>query len=93
MINYIKYLRSNSRGYWFKRKLFGWGWVPVKWQGWVFLAAWIGLFTEFFLIVQRNSYSVADALLEMLIPAALLIIILFLVCYGTGEKPAWSWGR
>ena len=29
---YIQYLKDNPQGYWFRRKLFGWGWVPVKWQ-------------------------------------------------------------
>ena len=31
----IAYLKDNPRGYWFKAKLYGWGWVPVKWQGWL----------------------------------------------------------
>ena len=31
---YRAYLKDNPKGYWFKRKLYGWGWTPAKWQGW-----------------------------------------------------------
>ena len=27
---YIAYLKDNPQGYWFKAKLYGWGWVPVN---------------------------------------------------------------
>jgi hypothetical protein len=30
---YIEYLKDNPQGYWFKRKVWGWGWTPVTWQG------------------------------------------------------------
>src|SRR3989344_3809139 len=52
LLNYTEYLRVNPKGYWFKRKLYGWGWVPVRWQGWLFLAAWIGLFVQLFTIID-----------------------------------------
>ena len=35
---YIAYLKDNLKRYWFKSKLYGWGWVPVKWQGWLVVA-------------------------------------------------------
>ncbi len=91
--NYGEYLKDNPKKYWFKRKLYGWGWVPVKWQGWLFLGVWIGLFVEFFIVIDKNSHSVSDTLMGMVIPVVLLFVILFLVCYGTGEKPKWSWGK
>jgi hypothetical protein len=91
--DYIKYLKNNPKGYWFKRKIYGWGWVPVKWQGWVFLLVWAVLFTQFFTIIDKSSNSVSDTLIGMVTPTILLLILLFLVCYGTGEKPRWSWGK
>ena len=27
---YIAYLKDNPQGYWFKARLYGWGWVPVN---------------------------------------------------------------
>ena len=38
---YSEYLRDNPEGYWFKRKLYGWGWTPARWQGWVVLVVYI----------------------------------------------------
>lgn len=89
---YIKYYQDNPKNYWFKRKIFGWGWTPVKWQGWVFLLAWVLTLIKVFILVDANSHSVSDTLQGMLAPFILLVIILILVCYGTGEKPKWSWG-
>ena len=40
---YIKYLKDNPRGYWFKARLYGWGWTPATWQGWLVLAIWLVL--------------------------------------------------
>lgn len=93
MGNYIKYLRDNPKGYWFKRKLYGWGWTPVKWQGWLFLVTWIALLVELFSIIEKNTSSANETIVSMIIPFVLMIILLFLVCYGTGEKPRWSWGK
>jgi len=90
---YLDYLKDNPQGYWFKRRLYGWGWVPVSWQGWLFILAWISLFVQFFLIIDKNSHSSSDTIITMIIPSVLLFIILFLIGYGTGEKPHWSWGK
>lgn len=38
---YLDYIRDNPHGYWFKRKPFGWGWTPVKWQGWLVILVYI----------------------------------------------------
>ena len=39
---YIEYLRDNPKGYWFKRKIFGWGWAPATWQGWLVITIFVG---------------------------------------------------
>ena len=40
---YINYIKDNPEGYWFKRKLYGWGWTPATWQGWLSTFVFIGL--------------------------------------------------
>jgi hypothetical protein len=89
----VKYYSKNPKGYWFKRKMYGWGWTPVKWQGWVFLLIWIALFVEFFILAEKSSRSARDTLVSLIPPFVLLVALLFLVCYGTGEKPKWKWGK
>ena len=91
--NYREYLRDNPQNLWFKQKLYGWGWVPVRWQGWAFLWIWIALFILFFIKIDNKSHSVSDTIIGLIIPYILMIILLFLVCYGKGEKPKWNWGR
>ena len=89
---YIEYLKDNPEGYWFKRKLFGWGWTPVKWQG----VAVILFFVVFILWSGLELKSVGEPTNNMLfwffVRLALAIIILITICYKKGEKPKWQWG-
>ncbi len=89
--NYTKYIQDNPEGYWFKRKLYGWGWTPVKWQGWLTLA--IYLLTVFGLshTIYENS-SNKEVVFTFLLPLVLLTITLIRICYKKGEKPRWQWG-
>ncbi|MEK6844061.1 MAG: hypothetical protein AABX83_01400 [Nanoarchaeota archaeon] len=91
--NYIEYLKDNPKGYWFKRKLYGWGWVPVKWQGWVSILILVAfLILNGFYLASKTQPSNADFALFF---ASIIIygIIIFFVCYKKGEKPKWTWGR
>jgi len=88
--NYIAYLKDNPEGYWFKRKLYGWGWVPVKWQGW-------GIIFIFVLCILLSALNLgkfptdSDAV-WFVAKIILSVILLFVICYKKGEKPKWQWG-
>jgi hypothetical protein len=41
---YIQYLKRNPEHYWFKRKAYGWGWLPANRQGWLTLAVLVVVF-------------------------------------------------
>jgi hypothetical protein len=71
---------------WFKAKKYGWGWHPIKWQGWVILFVWMILFLFALNDLDRN-------LLEGFLEVFILIALLILICYKKGEKPAWHWGN
>ncbi len=87
----INYLKDNPQGYWFKAKLYGWGWVPVKWQGWAVTLVYIA--AAFFLVIRLdNATTTKEILLTFLLPNALLVSALFWICYKKGEKPHWQWG-
>ena len=84
---YLDYLKDNPQGYWFKRKLFGWGWVPVKWQGWlVILVALAVAFTGFY-VAQTD-----DAPEAAFIGVVLMLVILFTFGFWKGQRPRWQWG-
>jgi hypothetical protein len=88
---YIKYLKDNPQGYWFKAKPYGWGWIPVRWQGWVVLLAYIMAILFFALAIDERSTD-REVMFIFVLPAILLTITLIRVCYRTGEKPRWQWG-
>ena len=84
---YIAYYKHNPEGYWFKRRLYGWGWVPVTWQGWLVVAVVAAVFaTGLYSGVTNGAPS------TILIGLALGVVLIFIFCYAKGEKPAWMWG-
>lgn len=75
-----------EKRFWFKGKRYGWGWTPVTWQGW--------LVTAFYALVVIWYAANASSLNPnyILIPI-IATIFLFFICYKTGEKPRWRWGK
>lgn len=86
--NYREYLADNPKGYWFKRKVYGWGWTPAKKEGWFATVA--------YLLIIIGAVSAAELrLISETTGIGLFIIstILFVVlCWRTGEPPKWQWG-
>lgn len=93
---YIAYLKDNPQGYWFKRKLYGWGWVPVKWQGWAMVGIFIViLLLNGFYFALKIPASGEPRVMDWVFFFGVLIVsvaILFRICYKKGEKPRWQWG-
>lgn len=85
---YIAYLKDNPEGYWFKRKLYGWGWVPATWQGWVVVSLSV-------VVLVGGIYigEVDDAPGAMLLGIILMLAIVLFFGFKKGERPRWQWGR
>jgi len=88
---YIAYFKDNPHGYWFKRKLWGWGWTPVRWQGFLVLAVYIGALLALAFSINKET-SEQELFLVFFAPLILLTATLIVICYKTGEKPKWTWG-
>jgi hypothetical protein len=88
---YIAYLKDNPEGNWFKAKLYGWGWTPAKWQGWVVILAYVVAVTLFALTIDENSPA-REIVFTFILPVTLLTVTLIRICYKKGEKPRWQWG-
>ena len=90
---YLEYLKDNPEHYWFKSKLYGWGWVPATWQGWALLgifilfAAWDAISLD-----SNKSTPTIEAWIWFFIKIGAAAIVFILICYATGEKPCWQWG-
>lgn len=92
---YINYLKDNPRGYWFKAKLYGWGWTPAKWQGWLVVSIYIALIFVSVLIIEEDIPGNPDSgsnILTLIVPLIVMTALLILICYKKGEKPRWRWG-
>ncbi len=92
---YIAYLKDNPHGYWFKRKLYGWGWVPARREGWLVIAAYVALFAvgEVRVIRRVEIYTLTTQnVIFFAAYASVITLILIRICYTKGEKPKWMWG-
>lgn len=89
--HYLEYLKDNPQGYWFKRKLYGWGWTPATWQGWSAVLAYLGGAVTLAL-KARNLESDQEVRAEFLFPLIFLTLALIIIAYLKGEKPRWQWG-
>jgi hypothetical protein len=87
---YMEYVRDNPQGLWFKRKLYGWGWTPVKWQGWLVMLAAV-------VLIIWNGVALGEepaqtALIWFFVKLVAIVSALFAICYAKGEEPKWQWG-
>lgn len=101
--DYIDYLKDNPKGYWFKRKPFGWGWTPARKEGWITILLYV---VAVGVIVMRGSLRVAEDFVSGadtvvhspfsdVSTVVWLVVVtgaLIFVCYKKGEKPKWTWG-
>lgn len=89
---YVAYIKDNPEGYWFKRKVYGWGWTPARWQGWVTLVVFLVLVVWNAIRVDSMSHSASDTLLSFVPQTVILVFVLIAICFVTGEEPKWQWG-
>lgn len=88
---YVSYIKDNPERFWFKRKLYGWGWTPATREGWAVIAGYIA--GIFYLLYRIDpNLSPEESLATYLIPFLFLTAILLGICFKKGEKPRWQWG-
>ncbi|MBU3668865.1 MAG: hypothetical protein FGM57_02775 [Candidatus Taylorbacteria bacterium] len=92
---YITYINDNPNRYWFKRKIYGWGWTPAAWQGWTTTIIYLA-FIIFLVYLQEEvilgNPDSGSNLLVFGLPFALSTILFVFIAYKKGEKPKWQWG-
>jgi len=88
---HIRYLKDNPEQYWFKAKLYGWGWTPAKWQGWLVLCVYLLLVVGLTFNLDEKA-EIETVLVWFMLPITLLTLGLIGICYKTGETPKWQWG-
>jgi 8-oxo-dGTP diphosphatase len=78
---------------WFKRKLYGWGWTPSSWEGWLVTAIYLFVAIFIFRNIDQTSHSGSDTLIGFVLPFIVITLLLIFICYKKGETPKWQWGR
>ena len=78
---------------WFKAKNYGWGWVPVSWQGWVVTLLYVLGIVYILLERDRDAILGNHAWENLIINFIFLTLVFVLIAYKTGEKPRWRWGE
>lgn len=78
---------------WFRAKNYGWGWVPVTWEGWLVTFGFCFLEVANFFRIDSHSHSASDTLINFIPETLVLVAVLIVICYVTGEKPEWRWGK
>lgn len=77
---------------WFKRKLYGWGWYPSSWEGWVVTLIYVALIVLFASTLDENS-SPREFALMFFLPLVILSSAFIRIAYKKGESPRWQWGK
>lgn len=84
---------DKSTGYWFKRRRYGWGFIPVTWQGWATVVGYVvvvvGLVPAFLDAPEDAAAKEAGffVLFVTLATAGLIMVSL-----SKGPEPKWRWG-
>lgn len=89
--NYISYIKENPNKYWFRAKIYGWGWTPATREGWMVMMLYLGGII-FFAMRVDDSAPVGEILRRFLLSVGILTTVLFAICWKTGERPHWQWG-
>lgn len=88
---------AHQKGLWFMSKRYGWGWMPITWQGWLTIFAYAFLVAKDVMSTlkydQTFSHSAADTLLQIVPSFILLTILVLFIMYEKGEEPHWRWGK
>lgn len=81
--------------YWFKRRRYGWGWTPVRWQGWLTLVAFlaVAIATPFVVFPPSPQDPTTGQMAVFFGVLVLDIAALVWIAMTKGPTPRWRWGK
>ena len=87
--------KNRTKKYWSKRKRYGWGWIPVTWQGWTVLTVWLAfiVFVSIMLFSDSEVFIKTEQIWIFLSLTILATVPMILIFYMTGPKPKRRWGK
>ncbi|MDH5533226.1 MAG: hypothetical protein OEX81_02235 [Candidatus Pacebacteria bacterium] len=81
--------------YWFKSKRFGWGFVPISWEGWLSVALLLGLI---YLVAYLNGIFEEPVTTKQILSYLFDVFLIILISLPYHQKRSrdkirWRWGK
>lgn len=87
-------MMASMRKPWFRPKLYGYGFTPISWEGWLATALFAGgLAATFTFAPGFFSDRTAGAVATAAIAAALIAVFVVVSLRRTEGEMRWRWGR
>lgn len=84
---------NKEHDYWFKRRRYGWGWTPVRWQGWLTVLIFIAIIIFISQQAPAESDITNEQQTRFMLSAIGVILGTYVISRLTGPKPRWRWGK
>ena len=85
----------HNNEYWFKRKRYGIGFVPVTRKGWILTLSYVGVLffvtTVFFRGIETTGTSAEIFVYNVVLVMTTMIFLYFV--FTTSPTPRWRWGK
>lgn len=80
--------------YWFGRKKYGYGWVPINKYGWYVVLgyAFLVMFGAWFILKDAPDDDIAKEAVIFIVYTLVLVALFFYICSKKGPKPRWQRG-
>lgn len=88
---YRAYIKDNPEGYWFKRKLYGWGWTPATREGWLVTLGFLAFIILVAWRAEQAQLTGSEVTYQVVVPFIVAVVTLIGICWRKGESPRWQW--
>jgi uncharacterized membrane-anchored protein len=85
---------TKQNKYWFKRRRYGYGWMPVTWQGFLTVIIYISIAVAIaFLLEFVPESAIVQVMALYIIGLVILFNSLLKTVHQHGPKAKWRWGK
>ena len=87
-------MNKERKEYWFKRKRYGFGWIPICWKGWLLIIIYLVIVVSGTLIyLPQYGFTESEASWIYFVFVTILSTILVIISSLKGPSLKWRWGK